>query len=151
MRLLSRKEAKFTSPTLLPSKAMQDISTQNGVTLALGKQEVETLMLLQQGAPNNVLLVTDVVSRMGISPVVECGDGESMDLLRSDGEKDLPKEGTADQAQPNNQEMASWTRGPPTTTLSGPGTGTGAQTPTGEIHLLSAVKIPAGHLKLVCG
>ena len=59
----------------------------------------------------------------------------------------LSTEGSSDQVQPSNSQetvlITSRTREAPTTTLSGQETQT--QPPTGELQLLSAVKILAGH------
>ena len=58
-----------------------DITAQMGVTLTRGKSEVNAVVLVQKGAPNNLLLGTDLQRQLGFSLLVGGGDGRATDLL----------------------------------------------------------------------
>ena len=90
--LLSGETAleKFKSPEIaLTSYGGNHLEmiTQFPVQLMQGRRSIDTVVLVQKGAPNDVLLGTDVQVQLGFSFMVERSDQESIDLLV--GERDM--------------------------------------------------------------
>ena len=170
--------AKFASPDVtLKSYGGKpvDIIAQIEVTLALGKQEVRSPVLVQKDAPNDLLLGTDLLPQLGVSLVVGKGDGGLVDLLsgcephfvvqRNDRPMEMTsthtthangQEGAAadqvgvhrgscgiENTLPTSEREPRRRTPTSTTTLCDP--------PSGVIRLLTAVRIPAGHKKMVHG
>ena len=69
------------SVTLNNYGKLVDIMAQTKLTLSLGKQLVASVVLIQKGAPNDLLVGTDILPQLGVSLVVDKGNGYMMDLL----------------------------------------------------------------------
>ena len=124
-----------------------DIIAQIKVSLSQGNRHVDTVVLVQKDAPNNLLLGTDIQPHLVFALMMERPDGKKTDLLSGQGEVlykspkmlSLPKSAGHCVETPTpvlESQVLSKTPGPEA---------------DGEVHLLQAVKVPAGHQKLVRG
>ena len=60
-----------------------DIMAQVLVSLTQGEHQIEAMVLVQKGAPNNLLLGSDVQPQLGFSLAMEKSSTEAVDLLTS--------------------------------------------------------------------
>ena len=82
---------KFSPPTVLQraySGHTLDIVAQVGLTLSYGNRTVDATVLVQEGAPHDLLLGTDLQPKLGFAMVVET-EGKVTDLLT--GGEHLPR------------------------------------------------------------
>ena len=112
------------------------------LSLSQGGRQIETVVLVKKDAPNDLLIGTDVQSRFGFSLLMKKSDGSIADLLS--GEVTLPQPQST--AKQNQGELAVSS---PTEKMAKHGGET--QQGEHEVRLLQAIKIPAGHQKLVRG
>ena len=96
---------------------------------------MDVTVLAQKGAPNNLLLGTDVQSQLGFSLVMKKSEAQAVDLLNG-RECSLPKEAPGlSQAQAKEPESE---------TLE-----TGDDIATGVVRLLTPTDVPSGYKKMV--
>lgn len=115
-----------------------DITAQTTLELSQGNHQVEAVVLVQEGAPNDLLLGTDLQTKLGFSLVQEKSDGVIVDLLT--GKEQLPKKG---KNTPVVSDLGDSQQ------LSVSGKEVQAVIETGTVHLLKGVRIPAGYQKMV--
>ena len=135
-----------------------DFTAQIELSPSRGDRHLTSVVLVRKGAPNNLLVGTDVQPKLGLSVVARDEDGGMTDLLS--GQRMKPEE-TGSDGQPglgNNQEPED-----DSAPTSGAEFNTAATHPVSadrddsrpqssadhEVRLLQTVKVPAGRLKLV--
>lgn len=118
---------------------------------------MNTVVLVRKGAPNDLLIGTDVQPKLGLTLVAKNDDGGMTDLfsgqqvnigrLRGDQSTNLSPQGSSKKVKKS--ALGSDVTSPPpaaageVTSRSGPGV-------EHQVHLLQTVEVPAGQQKLVC-
>ena len=137
-----------------------DILAEIELTLTQGSHQVDSTVLMQKGAPNDLLLGTDLQPWLGFSLWVDGGNGTAMDLLSGErhgtgverptlGVGEVPT--TSGDDLPHKYHTPVVVEGGRNDQV-GPLDFTSETTPeVGEVRLLRPVKIPARFRKMVLG
>ena len=153
---------KFSHPDIILNNyggLRLDITAQVGVTLTRGKSEVDAVVRVQKGAPNNLLLGTDLQRQLRFSLLVGDGVGRATDLLSgqqcalmSPSEPE-PEQGLDELHSSSVEPLATGATEFSISTGAGrpaPGIAVNSDDPkVGEVRLLQPVSIAAGYRKMV--
>ena len=113
-----------------------NILSQVPVILSRGEYQVDVTILVQKGAPNNLLLGTDVQSQLEFSLVMKTSEAQAVDLLNG-RECSLPKEAPELSQKELDPARVKKTE---SETLE-----TGDDMATGVVRLLTPIKVPSGY------
>ena len=131
-----------------------DFIAQIDLSLSRGDRQADTVVLVRKGAPNDLLIGTDVQQQLGLSLIAEEGDGRITDLFSgqrlnlhqavSKTDQESLREETETEPEPAKE-------GQPDTSLTERTRPPESLMPPAdhEVRLLQTVRVPAGRQKLV--
>ena len=129
-----------------------DFIAQIDLSLSRGDRQVNSVVLVRKGVPNELLVGTDVQPQLGLSLVAEDSDGGMIDLFSGQHLNCCQTTSRTNQESPKKEtptKPVPVEKGGPDTSSAEEGTQPSTQPADSEVRLLQTVRVPAGRQKLV--